>query len=120
MSDSRLPELFSDLEQFVDDWAIPDETDRYRKRHQSTLEDVTEFYNAVNSRLDEIGAFLDQFSVDQLPKECDTLLSLALMCMECFPAVELFHDVHVPQTYPWQQFQVNSPRRSTSSQRKLT
>ena len=113
-SDSaQLPTEFAELERFVDEFAIPDETDRYYKRHTSEYADVEEFYNAVNARMPDIGTYLDQFSLDELTPEQEALLNLGLMCMECFPAAELFKQVHVPQTYPWRQFEVNSPRRAT-------
>ena len=113
-SDSaRLAAEFADLERFVADFAIADETDRYYKRHTSEYADVEEFYNVINARMPDIEAYLDQFSLDELTPEQETLLNLGLMCMECFPATELFKQVDVPQTYPWRRFEVNSPRRSS-------
>jgi hypothetical protein len=112
---SRLPSQFADLEPFVADWAIADETDRFHKRHTSTLEDVTEFYNVINPRIEEIGNYLDQFPIDDLPADGVPLLDLAHMCMEVFPAVELFKNVHIPQAYPWTKFEVVSPRRGDGS-----
>ncbi len=110
---AQLPPEFSALERFADDWAIPDETDRYHKRHTCEYADLEEFYATINPRMPEISQYLDQFALDALTPEQERLLALGLMCMECFPAAELFKQVHVPQTYPWQQFEVNSPRRST-------
>jgi len=114
MSD-RIPAQFADLERFVDQWAIADETDRFDKRHTSTLEEVTEFYNAVNPRIGEISTYLDQFPIDALSADRNRLLHLAFMCVECFPAVELFKDVHIPQAFPWIKFEVLSPRRTNSA-----
>jgi len=110
--DIELPAQFAAFTPYVSEWAIPDEIDRYAKRHTSTLEEVTEFYNVVNPRMEELGTYLDDFDLETLTPEHEALLNLGLMSMECFPAVDLFNNVHVPQSFPWDKFDVKSPRHS--------
>jgi hypothetical protein len=109
---TALPAPFRDLEHYVGEWALADEIDRYRKRHTSTFAAASEFYRAIQPRMAAIAAHLDTMDLDRLPPDCERLLHLGLMCQELFPAVELFKDVHVPQTYPWDKFYVTSPRKA--------
>ena len=108
MPEITLPVKFAHLEVLVEEWSISTEEARYLKRHNSTLEEQTYLYNAVNPYLDEIAAYLDQYSIKELSPECSRLLNLALMCQECFSSVELFKHPHVPKVLPWQRFKVSS------------
>ncbi len=108
MSENTLPEKFAHLEKYVEEWSIADEEGRYLKRHNSTLEEMTAFFNTMDPLLGEISEYLDQYSLDDMPGDCKRLLGLALMCQECFSSVVLFKHPHVPKVLPWQQFKVSS------------
>ena len=108
MTNTSLPEKFAHLEDYVEEWSIRDEEGRYLKRHNSTLEELTAYFNTIEPLLADISAYLDQYSLKDLPEECERLLGLALMCQECFSSVVLFKHPHVPDVLPWQRFKVTS------------
>ena len=108
MADISLPAKFAHLQDYVEEWSIAGEEGRYLKRHNSTLEEMTAYYNIVEPLLEDISTYLDQYSLKDLSPECIRLLNLALMCQECFSSVVLFKHPHVPNVLPWQQFKVSS------------
>ena len=89
-----LPNGFSDLEQFAE-WALPTSTERNRKRRASSMDAINAFYNAMRPRLEEILAYLDQFSLQEMPQDAQGLLFLSLSLAEVTIAVELFHEPRV-------------------------
>lgn len=108
MADTSLPKKFAYLEQYVEEWSIRGEEGRYLKRHNSTLEELTSYFNTIEPLLADISAYLDQYSLKDLPEDCERLLGLALMCQECFSSVVLFKYSHVPDVLPWHRFKVSS------------
>ena len=91
---TQLPQGFSDLEQFVE-WALPSSTERNRKRRASSMDEINAFYNAMLPRLEQILAYLDQFSLQEMPQDARRLLYLSLSLAEVTIAVELFHEPKV-------------------------
>ena len=91
---TQLPQGFSDLEQFVE-WALPSSTERNRKRRASSMDEINAFYNAILPRLEQILAYLDQFSLREMPQDARRLLYLSLSLAEVTIAVELFHEPKV-------------------------
>lgn len=89
-----LPICFSDLEQFAQ-WALPTSTERNRKRLGSSMDEINALYNALLPRLEEILAYLDQFSLEEMPQDARRLLFLSLSLAEVSIAVELFHEPKV-------------------------
>ena len=89
-----LPICFSDLEQFAH-WALPTSTERNRKRLGSSMDEINALYNALLPRLEEILAYLDQFSLEEMPQDARRLLFLSLSLAEVSIAVELFHEPKV-------------------------
>ena len=73
---------FSDLERFVDDWALATDAERLNKRMTSKFEELQEFHRAMNQRLEEVVEFLNQFPYDQIPPEHLQLAYLALAAVE--------------------------------------
>jgi len=91
---TQLPQGFSDLEQFVE-WALPSSTERNRKRRASSMDEINPFYDAMLPRLEQILAYLDQFSLREMPQDARRLLYLSLSLAEVTIAVELFHEPKV-------------------------
>ncbi len=87
----QLPQGFSSLEQFGE-WALPTSTERNRKRRASTMDEISAFYNAMLPRLERILAYLNQFSLQEMPQDAQRLLYLSLSLAEVAIAVELFHE----------------------------
>lgn len=101
-----LPAGFDDLERFVPAWTWATEAERNHQRVTSSMEAISEFYQAIYARIGEITKHLDQFPVDQLPPAETKLLQLALMFMEVAPAVELFRQPTVPDAFPMSRFEI--------------
>ncbi len=89
-----LPNGFSDLEQFAE-WALPTSTERNRKRLGSSMDEINALYNAMLPRLEEVLAYLDRFSLQEMPQDAQRLLYLSLSLAEISIAVELFHEPKV-------------------------
>ena len=92
-----LPAQFSELEPFVD-WAVPTERARYAKRVSSTMEDLQSFYDAAFPRMDEALSYLEQFSMDSLPKDAERLLWLYCALMTASFPVEVWRQPRVPDS----------------------
>jgi len=89
-----LPSGFADLEQFLQ-WALPTSAERNRERLASSMDEITAFYNALLPRLEEVLAYLDQFSLQEMPHDARRLMFLTLSLAEVSIAVELFHEPKV-------------------------
>src|SRR5258708_2872737 len=89
-----LPHGFSDLEIFAE-LALPTSTERNRKRRGSSMDEINAFYSAMLPKLEEILAYLDQFSLQEMPQDARRLLYLSLSLAEVTIAVELFHEPKV-------------------------
>jgi hypothetical protein len=88
--DGSLPPEFSALECYIDQWALPTQSERESKRRRATAQERKEFYEAVTARLEAIIAWLDGFPLDALPAEARCLLHLILSLAEVAPTVELY------------------------------
>ena len=91
---TQLPSGFSDLERFAD-WILPMSGERNRKRLESSMDDLNALYNALRPKLGEIFAYLDRFSLEEMPQDAQRLLFLSLSLAEVSIAVELFHEPKV-------------------------
>ena len=89
-----LPSEFSDLEQFTP-WALPTSVERNKRRVESSMDEITAFYNAMLPRLEKALAYLDQFSLQEMPQDARRLMFLTLSVAEVSIAVELFHEPKV-------------------------
>ena len=89
-----LPSGFSDLARFAD-WMLPTSVERSRKRLASSMDEISALYNALLPRLEEILAYLDQFSLEEMPQDALRLLFLTLSLAEVSIGVELFHEPKV-------------------------
>jgi hypothetical protein len=89
-----LPSGFSHLERFAD-WMLPTSVERNRKRLASSMDEISALYNALLPILEEILAYLDQFSLEEMPQDALRLLFLTLSLAEVSIGVELFHEPKV-------------------------
>ena len=89
-----LPGNFADLEKFAG-WALATSTERNRMRRATPMAEITAFYNAMLPRLKEVLAYLDRFSLREMPQDAQGLLYLALALAEITIAAELFHEPKV-------------------------
>lgn len=96
---SLLPEQFSDLEPWVEAWALRTEAERNRKRLSSSIEDLRAYYDALLPRMEAIFEYLTAFPPEGLPEDAERLLHLGQSFMEVAVAVELYRQPDVPFGY---------------------
>ena len=107
MSDTRLPEPFTDLEPLAAVWALATETERNQQRLSSTMAQIQAFYDTLLPRMEAILTYLSAFppeTPDALPQEVHRLLCLALAMAEITTAVELHQQPDVPAGFDPQRF----------------
>jgi hypothetical protein len=93
-----LPVEFADLEPFAADWCLPSEPARFAKRMASSIAEMQAFYDAITPRAAAAMAYLDQYSLDDLPPEALELMHLLFsMIMVSFP-VECWRGPRVPDS----------------------
>lgn len=91
MSGTNLPEAFADLEPYVAEWNLPTMTARTRKRHASSMDEITGYYSAIQPRLQAMLEHLSEVPYDgSMPGDERRLLGLALMLAEVTTAVEWY------------------------------
>lgn len=97
---------FHDLERFIPIWGLSTETARSERRWRSSPGEFRAFYEATLPRLDELLAYLDQFSIGNLPTEAEPFYHLALAFAEVAPHCELYGDSNkVPNSFSAERFQ---------------
>lgn len=98
MSTQLLPAKFSSLEPFAPKWSVGDINERYRRREASTMSELTEFYEAVVARGEEILDHLGGFSMDDLPDAERNLMWMMASLSAVSFAVDVFRQPVVPDT----------------------
>jgi hypothetical protein len=94
---NRLPAQFADLEPYLD-WDLATEPQRYAKRLASSMTEMQAFYDAAFPRLEDMIAYCDKFSLDDLPENAQTLMHLMQsLIMVSFP-VEAWKQPKVPDS----------------------
>ena len=83
---TQLPSEFSDLEQFAP-WALPTSVERNKKRVESSMDEINAFYDAMLPRAEKALAYLDQFSLQEMPQDAQRLMFLTLSLAEVSIAV---------------------------------
>ena len=102
---AQLPEQFAALESFVQDWALPTEQQRSERRWASSPEQFQAFYDACLPMLDQILAYLDQFTLGEIPPTALPLYHLAIAFAEASPHVELYQgSAQVPFSFSASRF----------------
>ena len=88
--EASLPQEFSELERFIDPWALPTQNEREHRRRNTSLQQRAEFHEAMTLRLEAIIAWLNRCPLDAMPSEARRLLHLILSLAEIAPTVELY------------------------------
>ena len=113
MSKQLLPEPFAHLEPFAAEWGIDDEASRNLKRISSTMETLRQFYQALLPQIEPIVDYLKPISLQEMDHQHQRLLNLAKMLMEVAPAIEIFNDPDVPNSFEPERFQILPPFANT-------
>ncbi len=101
----ELPEEFSDLSPFMH-WALPTESLRLKKREESTMQEINDFYAAMSPRAETI---LEHFRAadekiaegGEMPQETQNLFTLMLALSEVSLSVEIHRSHTVPDGMAW-------------------
>jgi hypothetical protein len=91
----NLPTAFADLEPFSD-WCLATEAERYRKRLESTMDELQAFYDAAFPRLEDAMSYLDALPFDDLPVDATRLLWLCYSLINVSFPVEVWRQPRVP------------------------
>jgi hypothetical protein len=103
MASANLPAEFEDLQPFID-WALPTWTERSRKRLDTSMADIREFYDAMIPRLKDVVAYLNQFPLDGMPAGAKALFYMTLSLNKIALAVENFDQQRVPYGFGEERF----------------
>ena len=98
MSDSILPQGFSDLEPFVADWALPTRAQRYEARLSKPFDELVRFYDAMAPRAEDAVAYLNGLDIDELPDDATRLLHLLYSMILVSYAVNVFKQNRIPDS----------------------
>jgi hypothetical protein len=96
MSNSTLPQGFSDLEPLVADWALPTRAERYDARLSRPFAELVTFYDAIAPRAEEAIAHLNGLDIDDLPDDAARLLHLLYSMILVSYAVNVFKQNRIP------------------------
>jgi hypothetical protein len=98
LTDSQLPQGFSDLERFVRDWALPTRAQRYEMRLNKPYDELVTFYDAIAPRAEEAIAYLNQLDINELPDNAARLLHLLYSMILVSYAVNVFKQNRIPDS----------------------
>jgi hypothetical protein len=91
-----LPVEFSQLEHLVDEWAIEDGHERYVKRVNSSMDEITAFYDEVFPFAEDAVTYIDKFDYSEpLPEDVANLRNLLYSLITVSLAVELWKQPRV-------------------------
>jgi len=97
-TDAMLPAEFSELEGFVDRWALATEAERFDTCTQSSIEEMQALYDAVFPRIDEIREYLDPKDIHDLDEQDTNLLNLSFSLIQASFYAEVWRQPHIPDT----------------------
>ena len=106
---TTLPAGFEDLQKYVPDWTLEKEAQRNGKRLSCEMPALQDYYDNLLPRMDGMVEHLNKFPLDAMPESETALLQLALMFMEVSPAIELFHQPDVPDSFEASRFEILEP-----------
>lgn len=96
---SSLPSQFSELEPYVEKWAIEPLSRRQQARMASSFEELKTFYDAMMTHGDPAIEYLNSKDLDALSAPDRTLLNLMLSLMEVAHSVELWGQIDQPDAF---------------------
>jgi hypothetical protein len=94
---SKLPSEFADLEPYLS-WDLATEPERYAKRLSSTMAEMQAFYDAAFPRLNDVIAYCDKFSLDDLPEDARTLMHMMQSLITVSFPIEAWKQAKVPDS----------------------
>ena len=98
MTDSQLPEGFSELEQWVDDWALPTRAERYAARLDRPFGELVAFYDGIAPHAERAIAYLDSLDINDLGPQATRLMHLLYSMILVSYAVNIFKQNRIPDS----------------------
>jgi hypothetical protein len=95
---NQLPEGFSELEQWVDGWALPTRAQRYRARLDRPYDELVAFYDGMAPHAERAIAYLDGLDIDALGPEDKLLMHLLFSMILVSYAVNIFKQNRIPDS----------------------
>ena len=92
-----LPAGFEDLIPYLD-WSLATECARSKKRLNSSMEEMQDFYDAMLPRVDGVMERLGSLALDAMPAAERNLFNLCLSLSEVSFAVEVYGQPEVPNS----------------------
>ena len=86
---TTLPKGFEDLEKFVPFWAGKTNDIRCDQRSRASMEEISEFYDAMLGRAEDALSWLEDYGLDAMPEEEGRLFCLLLSLVHASMSVEL-------------------------------
>ena len=98
MTERQLPEGFSELEEWVDDWALPTRAERYAARLDRPYPDLVAFYDGIAPHAERAIAHLDGLDINDLPPDAKRLMHLLYSMILVSYAVNIFKQNRIPDS----------------------
>ncbi len=91
---SLLPEEFKELEPYID-WSLATEGERIRKRENTSMKEIKEFYTHMFQNLERTITYLNQYPYDEMPEEAQNLCNMTFSLVEVCNLVEMYKSLEI-------------------------
>lgn len=98
MTERQLPEGFSALERWVDDWALATRAERYAARLNRPYDELVAFYDGIAPHAERAIAHLDGLDIDNLGPEATRLMHMLFSMILVSYAVNIFKQNRIPDS----------------------
>lgn len=97
-TERQLPEGFSELEPWVDEWALATRAERYAARLDRPYADLVAFYDAIAPHAERAMAYLDAHDVNRLSPAATRLMHMLFSMILVSYAVNIFKQNRIPDS----------------------
>jgi len=98
MTGRQLPEGFSELEPWVDGWALATRAERYAARLDRPFDELVAFYDGIAPHAERAIAHLDGLNINGLGPEDRRLIHLLYSMILVSYAVNIFKQNRIPDS----------------------
>ncbi len=98
MTGHQLPEGFTELEPWVEDWALATRAERYAARLDRPFDELVAFYDGIAPHAERAIAYLDARDINDLGPEATRLMHLLYSMILVSYAVNIFKQNRIPDS----------------------